>query len=87
VCIAPTVTRPVCTPRRAGDQQIPGVGHRDASRGALHEFQTKLLLEATDLLRQGGLGDVLTRGRAREVALLRQRDEVPKLPNFHKHSL
>jgi hypothetical protein len=74
-------------PPRPRQQQLAGLGHRDPSRRALHERQSGLLLEPPYLLGQGGLGDVLARGRAREVPFLGQRDEVTQLTQFHNDSL
>jgi hypothetical protein len=74
-------------PSGASDEELTGVGDRDASRRPLHERHADLLLEATDLLGEGGLCDVLTRGRAGEMSLLGERHEVAQLAQFHKHSL
>jgi len=57
------------------------------SRRALNERDAHFVLQPLDLLRQGGLRDVLTRGRSREVRLLSERDEVTKLAKLHKYSL
>ena len=74
-------------PPGARDEQLAGVGDRNAARRALDEREADLLLQPADLLGQCGLSDVLTSGGAREVALLGERDEVAQLAEFHKLSL
>ena len=74
-------------PARAGDEQLAGLRHRDAPRRALDERDAELRLEAADLLRQRRLRDVLAGGRAREVALVRDGDEVAQLAQIHAFSL
>jgi hypothetical protein len=46
----------------------------------------ELGLQAADLLADGGLRDQQALGGAGEVALVGDRDEVLKLPQFHKQS-
>ena len=72
---------------RARDEQLAGAGERDPARRALDEREPDLGLQPADLLRQRGLGDVLARGGAREVALVGERHEVAQLAQFHTHSL
>jgi hypothetical protein len=84
---SPSISVCAENPSRPRDEQLPGLGHLGAARGALDEGQSELLLESPDLLRERGLGDVLARGCAREVAFLGQCDEIPKLPKIHKASL
>ena len=71
----------------AGDEQLAGAGERDLARRALDERQPDLGLQAADLLGERGLGDVLARRRAGEVALVGERDEVAQLAKFHSDSL
>ena len=74
-------------PARPRDEQLARLGQRDAAGGALHQCEPDLLLEALDLLRECRLGDVLTRRRAGEMALVGDRDEVAQLSEFHKQIL
>lgn len=73
--------------QRASDEPVAGLGHRHAPRRTLHERHPDLVLELADLLRQRRLGDVLAHGRAREMALVGDRDEVAQLSQFHAASL
>ena len=70
-------------PSRALDQARAGVGHRHAPRRAIDERHAELGLQRADLSRQRRLRHVRTCGGAREVLLLRQRDQVPELPDLH----
>ena len=72
---------------RASDEHLAGLRHRDLARRALDERHPELGLEAADLLRERGLRDVLPRRRAREVALVGERDEVAQLAQIHAFSL
>ena len=72
---------------RAGDEHLAGLRHRDAAGRALDERHAELGLEAADLLRERRLRDVLARRGAREVALVRERDEVAQLAQIHALSL
>jgi hypothetical protein len=63
----------------ARDEQLAGVGHRDAARRAPHERQPELCLQALDLLGERRLGHVLACRRTREVLLVGDRDEVAQL--------
>ena len=60
---------------------------RDMPRRAVDERDPELVLQPPDLLRQRRLRDVQQPGRAREVALVGQRDEVAQLAQFHHTSL
>jgi hypothetical protein len=51
---------------------------------ALEELDAELDLELAHLLAHRRLGDVQPLGRAPEVKLLRHRDEVPQMPEFHR---
>jgi hypothetical protein len=73
-------------PRPLGEARA-GFGQRHPAGGALHQCESDLALEAADLLREGGLRDVLARGGAGEVALVRERDQVAELAQFHIGSL
>jgi hypothetical protein len=55
-------------------EELAGLGQGNPSRGALNKRESDLVFEATNLLRERGLSDVLTRGRAREVPLLGERE-------------
>ena len=68
---------------RAGEQLLPGGRDLDAGAGALEQLQPELALEPAHLLRERGLGDVELLGRAREVAMARDRREVLELPQVH----
>lgn len=71
----------------------PGVGQRGRAdvgephraAGAVQQLLPQLPLEAPDLGAHPGLGDVQPLRRAREVAFLRDGDEVRELVQFHKH--
>ena len=72
---------------RACDQQPAGVGDRHLAGGPFDERHPELLLEPLDLLRERRLCDVFSRRRAREMALVGERDQVPELPKIHKQRL
>ena len=72
--------------RRPLDQQASGRGEVDAAGGALEEPGAQLRLELLDLLGQRGLRHVEALGGAAEVALLRDREEVAQVPQFHRTS-
>jgi hypothetical protein len=74
-------------PPRADHQELPRLGERHPPGRALHECQPELVLEPADLLGERRLGNVLERGRAGEVPLLRERNEVAELAQFHKARL
>ena len=74
-------------PARARHQRPPRLGHRHPPGGALDQRQANLLLEAADLLRESGLGDVLARRGAGEVLLVGQGHQVAQLAKLHKQSL
>jgi hypothetical protein len=57
---------------RAGVRELEGV------RRAPHQLDTEVVLEQSQLAAEGGLGDVQSLGRAREVLLLGDREEVPQ---------
>ena len=56
---------------------------RDASLGPVEQPDAELLLELADLLADRGLRHVQALRRAAEVQLLRDRDEVPQVTEFH----
>jgi len=60
--------------KRSGDAEVTV---------ALEELDAELVLEPARLAGGPGLGDPQPLGRAREAALLRDRDEVPQMPEFH----
>ena len=74
-------------PPRPRHEQLARVGQRHAPRRPLDQREADLVLQPPDLLRERRLGDVLARRRAREVALLRERDEIAQLAQFHSYSL
>lgn len=57
-------------------EEAPRVGHLQRPRMALEQRHAERLLELLDLAAQRRLRDVQALGRAREVLLLRDRDEV-----------
>ena len=69
------------------DEQLTSVCDRHLAGGAVNERHADLVLQPADLLGKGGLGNVLAGGGAGEMPLLRQRHEVAKLSQLHKHSL
>jgi hypothetical protein len=68
------------------EQQRTRLGELDVVRGALEQFDTQLGLEQPDLAAQRGLGDVQPLGGAREVAVLRDRDEVAETPQVRRRA-
>ena len=73
--------------RARATSRLAGVGDRHLPRRPLDQRQADLVLEPADLLGERGLGDVLARRGAGEVALVGERDEVAELAKIHKHSL
>jgi len=69
------------------DEPVARLGHADAARRPVRERDAKLCLELGDLLRERGLRDVSLLRRAREAALLRERDEGSELPKIDSYSL
>ena len=72
---------------RALHQPLARVRQSHASGGALHQRKPDLALEATDLLGERRLRDVLPCGRPGEVPFLGEGHEVPQLAEFHSRSL
>src|SRR6185312_3766264 len=68
---------------RPVEEELAGLGQIHAARVALEQTDAELALEPADLRRQSGLGDPELLGRAREAALLRDRDEVSKVTELH----
>src|SRR3954451_9931147 len=68
------------------EQRPSGDGEHDAARRAVEQPHAELLLELADLLADRGLGDVEAIRRTAEVQLLRDRDEVPQVTEFHARS-
>ncbi len=66
-----------------GQEQLPGVGERDAAGGALEQRGSELGLQPPDLRRDRGLRDAQLLGRAAEAAAGRDRLEVGELPQLH----
>jgi hypothetical protein len=77
-------------PRLVGDdppgvrqQQLAGRGELRPPLAAHEQRRAELVLKAADLLTERGLGHEARLGRLREVAQLRDRDEVPQMTNLH----
>jgi hypothetical protein len=74
---------------RACVRQEGLTGDREPDRAliSMKERLPELTLESTDLGTDGWLGNPYSGGGAGELALLRDRDKVRKLPQFHNGSL
>ena len=68
---------------REGQHRPPGRGRRDGPGPAVEQRLAELGLEPPHLRADAGLGDVLTRGGAREARLLGHRDDVGELAQLH----
>jgi hypothetical protein len=62
--------------RRLGEQRAAGGGQLDPSARAQEQWRAELVLELADLVAQRRLRDVQARGRAAEVELLGDGEEV-----------
>jgi hypothetical protein len=73
---------------RAGvaQERRAGRGELNAPARPLQQEHAQLVLEPAQLLAQRGLGQMQPRGRAAEVQLLRDRDEVLQLAQLHGSS-
>lgn len=67
-----------------GQEQLPGVGERDAAGSALEQRGPELGLQPPDLRRNRGLRDAQLLGRAAEAAVAHDRLEVGELPQLHQ---
>lgn len=67
-----------------GLEQPAGGGEFDLFRAALEQRGADHGFELLDLVRQRRLGDVQTRGRAREAAFRRNGEKVTKMTQFHR---
>ena len=63
--------------------QASGGGRRHAVRAALEQLLMQFILELRDLHAERGLHDVQPLGRARDRAVLEERDEVLDLLEVH----
>ena len=68
---------------REGEQRLARRRQRDVAAHAMEQWRAELVLKATDLLGDRGLGDRELVRRFREVSLLGDRDEVPQLVKLH----
>ena len=64
----------------ANEKALARRRQRDATRRPCEELRPELALESSDVAAQGLLGDEEPRRRAREMELLRGRDEIPQRP-------
>ena len=71
---------------RALEQRLARRGQRDPPRRSLDELHAHPLLQLTDVDAERRLGEVEALGRAREVALLRDRDERPQVLELDVHA-
>lgn len=60
-------------------------GERDPPSGAVEQHQPELALEAGDLLADRRQNDAQPLRGVAEVPQLGDRDEVPQLPQLHRH--
>jgi hypothetical protein len=68
------------------EQERARLGELDVVRGALEQLDAQLGLQLPDLPAQRGLGDVQPLCGAREVAVLRDRDEVAETPQVRRRA-
>jgi hypothetical protein len=73
-------------PRRAFEQRPPGLRQLDVVGRAVQQRGAELVLELPDLAAQRRLRDVQPRRGAREVAFLRDRDEVGEPPQIRRRA-
>src|SRR5262245_25354810 len=72
---------------RVREEGVPGVRQRDAARRALEERDAELVLELADAAAERRLRDVEHLGGARDVARLRDGDEIAHLAEAHAASI
>ena len=65
------------------EEHLAGGGGGHPAPVAVQQLGAELALEIADLLGERRLGDVQLGGRADELALLNDRDEVPKVTEIH----
>jgi hypothetical protein len=75
--------RPLQDGPRVPEQHPARLGERDAPPGPREQLHPELALELADLLAERRLRDAEPRGGAAEVQLLRDRHEVPQVPELH----
>src|SRR5256885_15878954 len=68
-------------------ERAAGIGQADPARMAHEQGGVDLALERADLLAERRLLDVQLLRRARDVALVRDGDEVTEMAQFHEHML
>ena len=69
---------------REGEQRLARRRQRDVAAHAMEQRRAELVFQPTDLFGDRGLSDRELARRFREVALLRDRDEVPQLVKLHQ---
>ena len=74
--VAPQLLAGVQKRRASLEQERAGGGQLELVRRPVQQLDAELLLEQPHLTAERGLGDMEPLGRAREVAFLRDRDEV-----------
>ncbi len=67
-------------------EQPSGLGQPQGPGVAVEQLDADLVLELADLAAQRRLGDVEDLGRAGEVPLIGDGDEVAKVAQFHNHT-
>jgi hypothetical protein len=72
---------------RLAEQHGADVGELDSTGAPLEQLDPELRLQRADLLGERLLGDVQPPGRAGEVALLRDGDEVAQLAQLRRHAV
>ena len=68
-------------------ERLPGGRELHPAAGPRQQLAAELFLQRADLLAEWRLGDVQPRGGAAEVQLLRDRDEISQLAQFHGDTL
>ncbi|MNY48640.1 hypothetical protein D3C86_1839890 [compost metagenome] len=68
---------------RLGQEQPADLAQRHAPVGTLEQAHAQLVLQRLDLLAQRRLGDAQLQGRATEVQLLGDGDEIAQVAEFH----
>ena len=69
------------------DDTYAGGRQRNTLWLTLHERHAQVFLELADLRRQRRLADARALGRATEMPLVRERDQIAEIPQVHGHMI